>query len=269
MFFNVNGLRYHAQVSGAEAGSPLVLLHGFTGCTENWQPLLEHLPHNLRVIRVDLPGHGHTDAPASANRYAMPEVARDLAAIFGNLKLRGVTLWGYSMGGRLALYFALNHPGYLSRLILESASPGLATDAERQQRAQQDNELADYILREGVAAFVDRWEALPLFASQRRLPAEARQRLREQRLRNSATGLAGSLRGMGTGVQPSLWDHLPGLDLPVNLLAGALDAKFVGIAQQMQALLPRATLHIIESAGHAVHLEAPSVGQWVLALPPG
>jgi pimeloyl-ACP methyl ester carboxylesterase len=104
---------------------------------------------------------------------------------------------------------------------------------------------------------VERWVALPLFASQAALPEETRARQREHRLASTARGLAGSLRGMGTGVMPPLWDRLPELDVPTLLLAGALDDKFCAIARSMAGLLPDARLEIVPSSGHAVHLERP------------
>ena len=127
----------------------------------------------------------------------------------------------------------------------------------RRQRREQDNNLADFIEREGIAAFVARWEALPLWASQAQLAEEVRVQLRRRRLQNNPVGLANSLRGMGTGRQPSLWGHLAVLDVPVLLLAGELDNKFVAINRKMARLLPRATLQIVPGAGHTVHLERP------------
>ena len=141
--------------------------------------------------------------------------------------------------------------------MLESASPGLADPWARGQRRASDARLAHRIEQEGVAAFVDYWENIPLFASQQALPAETRAQLRSQRLQNRAHGLANSLRGMGTGQQPSLWEDLAAIRQPTLLLAGASDAKYVGIAHQMHARLSHARLHIVPEAGHAIHLEAP------------
>src|SRR5207253_3632168 len=128
------------------------------------------------------------------------------------------TLLGYSMGGRIALYTAFS--SFFRALILESASPGLADPGEREQRRLSDETLAASIERDGVPAFIERWENLPLFASQKTLPLDCREKLHQQRLQNSATGLAQSLRGVGTGVQQSLYAQLPTLNIPVLLIAG-------------------------------------------------
>lgn len=258
-FIEINNLNYHYELAGS--GPTLLLLHGFTGSLDNWLPHVEALSEHYRVLTVDLPGHGQTDAPYDPSRYRMERAAADLIALIERLNLLPVHLLGYSMGARLALFAALNYPQYVHSLILESGSPGLATDDERQARVHSDEALAAWIERDGIAAFVDYWENIPLFASQQSLPAEMRHRLREQRLRNRPQGLTNSLRGMGTGVQPSLWDRLDELKMPVLLLAGALDTKFVGIAQQMYDRMPSVSLVIVPDVGHTIHLEAPNVFQ--------
>lgn len=258
----LNGIRYAVRTAGR--GASLLLLHGFTGSSANWQPHLPVLSADRRIIAPDLIGHGRSHAPADPNRYAMPRAAADLIALLDELDVAQTALLGYSMGGRLALYTAVHHPDRISHLILESASPGLPTAAERQARQQRDDALADWIETNGIEAFVDRWEALPLWASQAQLPAAKRQTLRTQRLQNDPAGLANSLRGMGTGVQPPLWAALGQVTLPVLLIAGALDEKFVAINRQMAQQLPNARLEIVAGAGHTVHLERPSFFQQVV-----
>lgn len=252
----VNGVRYNFEIYGA--GAPLLCLHGFTGCAANWRALGEALTPRCQVIAVDLLGHGASETPADPARYRMERTAADLAGLLDQLALPTVNVLGYSMGGRAALHFAAAYPERVRALILESASPGLAAEAERQARSQADEALAERLERDGLEAFIDYWERLPLFASQERLPAEARAAVRAQRLRNTPAGLANSLRGLGTGVQPSLWEHLPEIKTRTLLVAGALDLKFAGLAQQMAAALPNAKLEIVPAAGHTVHLEQPA-----------
>ncbi len=248
----INGVNYAVAWHGA--GDPLVLLHGFTGSAAHWRAL----DFGAAQLAPDLLGHGDTDAPGSPARYGIAQAAADLIAIFDHYGLQRVALLGYSMGGRLALYTALHHPARIAALILESASPGLATEEARLARVADDEALAARILAEGIPAFVQHWENLPLFASQ---SGAAKAALRPARLGQRARGLANSLRGMGTGAQPSLWGDLPRLLLPVLLITGALDEKFTAIAQQMQASIPGAQHTVIDGAGHAVHLEQPDAYQ--------
>jgi 2-succinyl-6-hydroxy-2,4-cyclohexadiene-1-carboxylate synthase len=162
------------------------------------------------------------------------------------------------MGGRIALRFALEHPDRLWGLVLESASAGIEDEDERRARVESDEKLAQRIESEGIEAFVDYWESIPLWASQSRLPHEKRQALREQRLRNNVTGLANSLRGMGAGVDAPVYDRLSYLNVPALFIAGELDEKYRGTALRLASLLPNAEAMVIPDAGHAAHFEQPA-----------
>lgn len=258
-YAELNGARYRFQVQGA--GKPLLLLHGFTGSGQSWAPHAAVFGRNYLTVTVDLLGHGGSDAPEDPDRFSMKDSAADIAQLLAQMTAEPANLLGYSMGGRLALYFALNYPSSVRSLILESASPGLDGVVAQKERINRDNQLAEAIERDGIERFVDRWQRLPLFASQEQLPESARAELRRQRLKNRANGLAGSLRGMGTGRQPALWGQLPALKVPLMLLAGELDPKFVGIGRQMAALIDGSRLRVIPDVGHTIHLENPGLFQ--------
>ncbi|MEM7798956.1 MAG: 2-succinyl-6-hydroxy-2,4-cyclohexadiene-1-carboxylate synthase [Chloroflexota bacterium] len=252
----LNGINYQYRIDGE--GEPLLLLHGFTGSHKTWTDIRPLLSQQYRLIMPDLLGHGLTDAPKMAERYTMQKVAGDLILLCELLRLERLTLLGYSMGGRLALYLATHFPNHFKAVILESSSPGLAGPAERAARKKRDNQLADRIENEGVKRFVDFWEGLPLWDSQKtNLTLAQKDGLHRQRLLNRSQGLANSLRGMGTGVQPSLWDQLHQVSMPVLLMTGALDQKFCKIAVEMALRFPRASHRTLDNVGHTLHLEAP------------
>ncbi|MAU08641.1 MAG: 2-succinyl-6-hydroxy-2,4-cyclohexadiene-1-carboxylate synthase [Anaerolineaceae bacterium] len=253
----INGVTYHLEEAGT--GDTLIVLHGFTGSTAQWQPFVDAWAQHFHVVLVDLLGHGQTDVPESASRYRLKHVRRDLLKLIDAVSDGPAHLLGYSMGGRIALYMAVNHPNLFQSLILESASPGLESAEDRQQRVESDTALAQRIQNEGIEAFVNFWESIPLWASQSSLAADTLAAQRSQRLANNPVGLANSLLGMGTGVQPSLWHQLANLSLPTLLICGALDTKFTAINQRMNDLLPQSQLVIVPDAGHNVHLEQPEV----------
>ncbi len=258
---------HHYQVEIVGAGRPLLLLHGFSGAGGTWQPVAKKLASGWRVIMLDMLGHGASASPAMVECYRMPAVAADIADLLDQLETKRTHLLGYSMGGRLALYLALRYPARFESLILESAAPGLADSSDRAQRRRRDQALADRIQAQGIKAFVDYWERLPLWASQSRLPPEILEAQRQQRLANSALGLANSLRGLGAGAQPNLWPRLPALQLPALLLVGAADAKFRRVNEAMAALMPKTQLRLIPAAGHNTHLEnAPVYYQQVISF---
>lgn len=238
------------------AGDPVVLFHGFTGAKDSWIDLRRELRPRYRVIAVDLPGHGGTAFGSALTNYSLEAAAAMVkSALVECAKLNRFAVVGYSMGGRLALFFALQYAALVSKLVLESASPGIAEPRERQQRRESDCELADSIETAGVEAFVNRWERIPLFESLSQLPSDERARLRSQRMKCSAQGLARSLRGMGVGAQPWLGDRLQELTMPVLVVAGELDRKYAEIARAMAARIPHGRLEVVGGAGHLVHLE--------------
>jgi 2-succinyl-6-hydroxy-2,4-cyclohexadiene-1-carboxylate synthase len=251
------GARYHLRLAGA--GPPLLLLHGFTGSGATWDPHAASLGRDYRLIAIDLLGHGKTEAPRDPVRYRVEHAVADLLTLLDMLGIDDFALLGYSMGGRLALHLALAAQERLQALVLEGASPGIRGHSERAARIRADEELAITIERQGIEPFVTRWEALALFASQASLPVAVRDRLRAQRLENNPIGLANSLRGMGAGVPPPLYDRLRELSMPTLLIAGALDGKYCTLAGMMKRRLARAQVEIVAGAGHAVHLEQPTV----------
>jgi 2-succinyl-6-hydroxy-2,4-cyclohexadiene-1-carboxylate synthase len=187
----------------------------------------------------------------------MEETVADLLDVMNQLGCPEFACLGYSMGGRIALSIACMAPQRVRALVLESASPGLASETERAARRAADEALADRIEREGVEAFVRAWEALPLFESQKRLPAHVLERQRAIRLAQRPEGLAGRLRGLGTGRQPSWWGTLDKLHMPILLVTGEDDEKFNRIADEMRSRLSQAVHCRIPGAGHTVHLEQP------------
>jgi 2-succinyl-6-hydroxy-2,4-cyclohexadiene-1-carboxylate synthase len=250
-----DGLEMRVVSSGQ--GTPLVLLHGFTGSAETWAPLSAALGDRYTTHAVELPGHGGSAAPDDAGRYALGRLAADLARLLDVLGVERAAVLGYSLGGRAALRFALEHPGRVSALVLESTSPGIVDPVERAARRAADDALAESIEREGIARFVERWEQLPLWASQSTLPDAVRERLRAQRMASSPRGLANSLRGAGAAAEQPVIERLDAVAVPTLLIAGALDTKYVALGRLMEQAMPRARLAIVDRAGHAVHLERP------------
>jgi 2-succinyl-6-hydroxy-2,4-cyclohexadiene-1-carboxylate synthase len=231
------------DTSGVVGGRRVVFVHGFTQTRRSWDGVRSELDDRFATVAVDAPGHGGS----SDVRLDLPGTAAAVGDVGGL-----ATYVGYSMGGRMVLHLAVSRPDLVERLVLVSATAGIDDDRERVDRRASDERLAASIERGGVAAFLDQWLALPLFHT---LPASAA--ARADRERNSAVGLASSLRLAGTGTQQPLWDRLPALTMPVLVVAGELDSKFVNAAERLAQLLPHASLHVAPGSGHTVHLEQP------------
>jgi 2-succinyl-6-hydroxy-2,4-cyclohexadiene-1-carboxylate synthase len=233
--------------------TPLALLHGFTGSPASWDDVLAAL-QAPDALRPALLGH----APESDATRSVQTFDDEITRLAGLLPSEPVQLVGYSLGARLALALAVARPDRIARLTLVSGQPGLASAAEREVRRQADARWCALLESSGIEPFVAEWEALPLFATQARLPADLRARRRRERLAHAPAGLARSLRTTGLAEMPDLVPALPRLHVPVTLLAGALDPKFTTIAERLATKLPSARLVIVPDAGHDLLLEAPS-----------
>jgi 2-succinyl-6-hydroxy-2,4-cyclohexadiene-1-carboxylate synthase len=238
-------------------GPALVLLHGFTGTGQDMAGIAQSFEQDYETLVLDLPGHGQSADRVRADADGFDECVDDLVATLESVGHRQAHWLGYSMGARLALGCAVRHPGSVASLVLLGGRAGIADPIERAARCREDAVLAARIESVGVERFVDEWLAQPMFASLRQRGARFLAEQRRQRLGNSARGLADCLRRLGPGAQPPLFDALPRVGVPVLLVAGELDRKFVSLAHDLAGRLPRAEIREVAGAGHAAHLEQP------------
>ncbi|MEQ9318543.1 MAG: alpha/beta fold hydrolase [Polyangiaceae bacterium] len=235
-------------VGAPSAERALLVIHGFAGQPSAWDEVVEGL--GVNVVRVRLPGHG--PAPEILGE-TFDDVVDALADELGS---NVCDVAAYSMGARVALGLMVRHPSRVRRAVLVGVNPGLKGEALAARRAW-DEGWAQQIEAEGVDAFADAWAALPLFASQRRLPPAVSNAQRADRRNHTADGLAWAMRHLGTGHMPSYRDALGDLDPEVTLVVGALDQKYVAIASEMATELPHGRVVQVPEVGHNVVLEAP------------
>ena len=238
-------------------GSALVLLHGFTGAAASWAELIDAFASRHRVIAPDLPGHGRTPPAISLDQMTVEATGDALAALLAGLDAAPATVLGYSLGARIALRLAVEHPAVVRRLVLESPSAGIADPVDRAARRVADEALAERIERDGVADFVSAWERSPVFASHAALAPALVARQRAIRLASDPAGLAASLRAGGQGSMEPLHARLGEVTAPTLVIAGALDAVGRPRAEQVASGIPGARLEILDAIGHTPHLESP------------
>jgi 2-succinyl-6-hydroxy-2,4-cyclohexadiene-1-carboxylate synthase len=226
----------------------LVLLHGFGGTHRAWDPVLPELDHErYNPLVPDLRGHG---TKSGVRPVSFEGCVSDVLASAPD----EFVLCGYSFGGRVAQQVALAAPERVTRLVLVSTSAGIADPEWRAQRIAEDERFADELERITIEEYAQRWMAQPLFAG---TPPESARWWHEDLLRNDPAGLAAALRGIGGGRMEPFWDRVPELTMPVTIVVGARDEKFVGFAEEYRARLPHAEIHVIEGAGHGLPREAP------------
>lgn len=244
----------HYTALGRPQRPTVVFVHGFMGRGADWEGVADALCADYCCLLVDLPGHGRSlGMPDDA--YTLDGTAallREVASTHGG---RPCALVGYSMGGRVALYTALQDPAPWNGLVLVSATPGLRTEAERAERRRVDAERAAR-MRADFDAFLDDWYRMPLFASLHARDGLVAS-LTAGRREGDPAELARALDGLGTGRQPDLWERLPGLDVSTLALAGALDAAYADRVRAMADAAPRLRADVVPDAGHVLHAERP------------
>ncbi|MDT8369427.1 MAG: alpha/beta fold hydrolase [Longimicrobiales bacterium] len=247
-------------------GRPVVLVHGFASGLEGWpRDGVASLCNAYHVILIDLPGHGGS-APATLDD-THPEAAVDalLSAVGAVTDIEAASWMGYSMGARLLLTaLALGAP--LRHLLLESANPGIVEPSERSRRAARDAVWAARFEREPLGSVLDDWLAQPIFATRAELSPSDRDRQRGVREAADGASLGAWLRGFGSGTMPPAWSALEGSTVPLDLLVGDRDLRYVELARAIERRRLDARIEIATGVGHAPHIEAPDVWtEWVAA----
>ncbi|CAN1212726.1 Putative 2-succinyl-6-hydroxy-2,4-cyclohexadiene-1-carboxylate synthase [Tumidithrix helvetica PCC 7403] len=256
----VTNYTFHYYSVGNSSHPAILFLHGFMGDRYEFKEVIASLCDRFYCLAIDLPGHGETQVTGGDRNFAMMHTANGIVQLLEALNIRQCFLVGYSMGGRLALYLTLYFPQYFRKVVLESASPGLKTEVERIERLQSDRKLARELETGDLFSFLVRWYNQPLFASTKAHPDF--ERMLAKRLQNSPTNLAKSLYSLSTGQQPSLWEKLQENSVPLLLLAGGLDRKFVSLNTEMTCVSGNKRpnknsmqLEIIPNCGHNIHFE--------------
>ncbi|MEA5621580.1 2-succinyl-6-hydroxy-2,4-cyclohexadiene-1-carboxylate synthase [Nostoc sp. UHCC 0251] len=253
----IENYQFHYSLIGNPDKAAILFLHGFMGNIGEFDEAIKLLSDEFYYLTLDLPGHGKTQVLGGDEYYTMENTAHALINLLDELKIAKCFLVGYSMGGRLALYLTLHFPERFHKIVLESASPGLPTELEQLKRIKSDTQigrkLAISIEKTDWAIFLSNWYNQPIFGDIKNHPEY--DRMIAIRLQNDPHELDKSLRFMGTGCQPSLWQKLQNNKIPLLLIVGEYDEKFISINTEMAKICEYAQLKIISNAGHNIHFE--------------
>jgi len=236
----------HAVAKAGQADLPwLVFLHGFAGDSREWMAVGERFSRHPRLY-IDLPGHG-----GSSTIYARDfnEVSLQLHVTLFSYNILKCWLVGYSLGGRIAMFYACRHPAELEGVIVEGAHPGLTYSAAREARWLSDARWAQRFREEPLADVFNDWYRQPVFAG---LTALQRQELVTLRSENSGMALAAMLEATSLAVQPDLRPALRRCHFPIYYLCGEHDHKFRALGAELAA-----PCQLINDAGHNAHRENP------------
>lgn len=232
------------------------MLHGFTGSGESFDHINSIISKKYTVFALDLIGHGHTNSPENPELYSLGSQIDHLNQIINSLSIVSPVLWGYSMGGRLALNFAINFPEKISGLILESTSNGIESDSDRIDRLQKDMDLSNQISKD-YTSFLQKWNRLPLFKSPPMVVLHPKTRFLEIQNQQNPIGLSHSVLQFSPAHAPYIFKELEKISVPVLLLTGQLDEKYTQLWDLLKYQLKQPKHKIIQNAGHRVHLDNP------------
>lgn len=234
----------------------IVFLHGFTGSSRDFLAIPDSIISNYRCLIPDLPGHGQTQVLETEISFNAAGKITLLKEWLSSLRQSKFHLFGYSMGGRLALQFAVKNSHQLHSLILVSTTAGIDEEVIRIARVKADNELAEKILDSNPKDFLTAWLAQPLFkeiADSQDITKEVVRRLPLQ-----PSGLAYSLKYFGSGVMPPVWHQLTNIKIPTLVIAGCKDQKYLALASKLVDLIENSTLKVLPT-GHAPLSESPTL----------
>jgi 2-succinyl-6-hydroxy-2,4-cyclohexadiene-1-carboxylate synthase len=260
--------QWHFTLTGDSPGKdltrhtlpPLLLLHGWMGSCEDYTEIIGLLKSRFYCIAIDLPGHGKTEVVDEELGYDFVDTARGIIRLLDSLDIDRCAIAGYSFGGRLALYLALEFPDRFDRVMLESTSSGLATASDRQARIIHDRQIIDRLVTGDFSEFVKDWYQQSLFVGIDRHPNFLD--LIDRRIAtNKPSKLAKSLQFAGLGIQPYLGNRLKVCTRSISLIVGALDRKFVDLNQQIDRECPISTLKVVPDCSHNVHFQQPQA--WI------
>lgn len=240
------------QTYGSFERPAVVFLHGFMGRSDDWQKVVAGLENEYLCVTIDLPGHGDS-LSLPEHYYQFENAAQCVINVLDMLQLTAVNLVGYSMGGRLAIYLLHKFADRFISACIESASPGLKTELQRAERITGDHHLAGRLQRENYATFLQWWYALPLFAKLQNHPDYPK--LIQRRLKNNPVELSRALAAMSTGRQPNLWPTLQRTNIPVMMVVGEHDLKYVEIGKEMTHICRLIQLRKLARCGHNTHFE--------------
>ncbi|MCK9281228.1 MAG: 2-succinyl-6-hydroxy-2,4-cyclohexadiene-1-carboxylate synthase [Melioribacteraceae bacterium] len=234
----------------------IIFFHGFGGAATDWKFIFSSLPSGFQALAIDLIGHGSSDSPIEAFYYSAESINSQIREVIKSIDITNPILCGYSMGGRVALGYAINYPKEISALILESSSPGIIEAKEREIRALADSRLSERLETIGIEKFFNLWYEQPLFNS-----LKSNLTLFEKTLKNKTkqniTGLRNSLKYFSPGLMNSYWNQLNKISVLLLLISGELDRKYCDINRKINSILDCSQLEIINGAGHNTHLEKP------------
>jgi len=251
----INGVDLNYEVIG-RGEKAVVFLHGFTGSTLDWANQASALSPEYRLVAYDQRGHGKSAAPSKAEDYSVPVYTEDVCALLDLLGIKKCCLVGHSLGGFVALDFALKHKDRLAGLVLVDTSSGqFVVDPEYARLRAKLDELAR---SQGMEA------AFEYDATNNPMRVEVFQRhpgMKEvARRKMMMTSVDGYVIGWAAiSNREPVTSRLGEIKVPTLIFWGDEDIAFTEAVHIMREGINGAELVTVKGVGHSPHEEAPAV----------
>ncbi|MEJ2709878.1 MAG: alpha/beta hydrolase [Anaerolineales bacterium] len=255
----INNAHIYYEIAGE--GRPLVMIHAGVADSRQWDNEFAYFAQRFRVLRYDLRGYGKSEPVAGEYSHF-----QDLNALLDYLHLdQPLILMGCSMGGGLAMDFALAQPSRVKALIMvDSGPPGLELDVP----APAKFEAAEKAYEAGDLDRVAEIETQIWFDGMDRTPTQVNQSMRRLAYEMNRNALALEARGLGKRLpdaQVPAVERLSELHLPVLVIVGAQDIPYIqAAADYMQEKIPSARKAIIQDAAHLSNMDHPAEFQRII-----
>jgi len=256
-----------AYTEQGEGERAFVLLHGYSGCRQDFDPVLGELAASGRTLVPDLRGHGGTSRSPDPARYCFAELVKDLRAFLDARKVRRCDLLGHSMGGMVALRFALAHPERLHSLVLMSTTPrgldGIERDAFTTAWAVARSAGMETLQKALQARLVNDPERP---ASDQRCETEWGEGYWNHHRRRFRTMDPEAYARLGPAMldETPVTDRLGEIAMPTLVLVGAEDEPFLEAADLLERGIYGATRVTLPDAAH--HPQRENKAAWLAAV---
>lgn len=239
------------------SGFPLVLAHEFSGSSRSWRRQVEAFRKRYSVVTYNCRGYPPSSVPRDPALYSQEQSARDLLGLLDHLKIASAYVGGFSMGGAIALSFALDHPERVRALILAGTGSG---STDREQFIREYSPIVARLESAGPRAVFDEYYTRMATRIQlRRKNPTTWNEFAEEFASLSGLGLASTLRGVQFK-RPTIYSleaRLRGLRIPTLILVGSEDEPALDPSRFMHKVIPNSKLLVFPGTGHTLNLEEP------------
>lgn len=248
MNVTIQGMNVHCSLEGPETAPVVTLSHSLATNLSMWDPQIEALTSQYRVLRYDTRGHGGTDAPDGP--YSFEQLAKDVVELLAALGITKTHFMGLSMGGMIGQVLAMSYPEVLHGLILCDTSSRMPDEA-RPVWAERIQEVQAEGMEGQVEPTMERWFTAPFRESR---PAEL-DPVREMIRKTKPAGYIGCCHAIQS---LDLADQISRIDVPTMVIVGEEDPGTpVEAAQAIHDQIKGSELVILKSADHLSNMEQP------------